>query len=236
MSVSSVVEKVQKLLALSKSNNANEAAAAAAAANRLMDQYRLSEADLEVEGQVMEPLEEDQGYIYETGKVTRWKMHMIMNLVAHYGLAVWNDNHFPDGRQITRYRLVGRKSDITITKYMFAWLSSECTRLATLQGKGRGRVWIASWCDGFVSGVNAQLRASRNEVAASASNAAMVKINARSEEASAFMRQLHTNLRKRGSSSQHQTDYRAFGEGLERGKNLHLGQHLGAGGVKLLGS
>lgn len=232
----SIIEKVQKLLALSKSENIHEAIAAAGAANKLIDEYRLSISDLEVNGQIVEPLEEDQSYIYESGKVTRWKMHMIMHLVKHYGLAIWNDVSYPEGRQVTRYRLVGRKSDITIAKYMFAYLSSECSRLATLQGKGRGRVWIASWCDGFVSGIYDQLKKSRNEVAVTTSNAAMIKIDLRSQEADEFMRQLHNNLRKKGSYSQHQTDYNAFANGLEQGKKIHLGQNLGDGEVKLLSS
>ena len=58
MSTAAIIEKVQKLLALSQSQNANEAAAAAAAANKLIDQYRLSESDLEVQGQAEEPVEE----------------------------------------------------------------------------------------------------------------------------------------------------------------------------------
>lgn len=37
-----IIDKVRKLLALSKSDNANEAAVAAAKANDLIDQYRLS--------------------------------------------------------------------------------------------------------------------------------------------------------------------------------------------------
>lgn len=47
MSMSPIIEKVQKLLSLSKSSNAHEAAAATAAANKLIDQHRLTMADLD---------------------------------------------------------------------------------------------------------------------------------------------------------------------------------------------
>lgn len=234
MSISPIVDRVQKLLALSKSDNPNEAAAAAAAANKLIDQYRLSEADLEIQGQAEEPLEEDEGYIYESGKITRWKSNLVMELVSHYGLYVWNDNYWPKGRQVSRYRLVGRKSDITIAKYMFSWLVLECQRLADLYAKGQGRVYVASYCSGFVNGVTEQLKASRKEVQAEASAGALVKINERSELAKLFAKSLHNNLVTRKSYSHGQTDREAFASGQVSGRNIHLGQSLGAGGAKLL--
>lgn len=235
MNISAVVDRVQKLRALSKSSNANEAAAAAAAANKLIDAYRLSEADLELQGQVEEPIEEDGGHIYETGKITRWKHCLVSALVDHYGLYVWNDICFPKGRQVSRYRLVGRKSDITVAKYMFAWLTAECQRLADLYAKGQGRVYVASFCSGFVNGVSLQLNASRQEVQKNASAGALIKINARSAAAEEFCLTLRKNLKKGKSFSQSQVDINAFLEGRETGKNLHLGSSLSGGAPKVLG-
>lgn len=235
MSTSTIIEKVQKLLALSKSSNMHEAMAAAAAANKLIDQYRLSTADLESEAHIEEPIEEDQGYIYESGKVTAWKYSLMMNLVKHYGLHLWNDCSWATGRQVSRYRLIGRKSDITIAKYMFAWLTSEATRLSTLEGKGRGRVYIASYCQGFIHGVSEQLKLSRGEAEKGASSNAIVHINARSAEAEAFLKTLRPNLVKKSAPSHSMIHGGAFRQGEEKGRNIHLGSHLGAGGTKLLG-
>jgi hypothetical protein len=234
MSVSTVVEKVQKLLALSKSANAHEAAAAAGAANRLMDQYRLSEADLEVQGQSEEPIEEDGGYVYESGKVTHWKKILMSVLIKHYGLAHWNDTTYTSGRKVSRYKLVGRKNDITVMKYMFAWLTAECQRLSALEAKGQGRVFVSSYCEGFVNGVATQLALSRADVEKTASNAAIVKIDARAQEASNFLSRLHTNLVFKKTTSYRQTDYAAFSQGKVRGSSLHLGKTISAGLPKLL--
>jgi hypothetical protein len=234
MSVQEVVDKVQKLLRLSKSNNANEAAAAAAAANKLIDEYRLSEADLEVQGQAEECLSEDDGYIYETGKLTTWKHTLVHVLVKHYGLSHFNDTSYSTGRKVSRFKLIGRKSDITIAKYMFTWLTMECQRLSDLYAKGQGRVYVASYCDGFVNGVAEQLELSRAEVKRAASSAAIVKIDARSELSKKFMYSLHSNLRTVKSMSYSRRDAGAFAAGETSGKNLHLGQSLGAGGVRLL--
>ncbi len=235
--ISPIIAKVQKLLALSKNNtSAEESANAARAANKLIDEYRLSEIDLEVQSEVVEPIEEDDGYIYESGKITGWKDLLISALVSHYGLSHWNDASWQTGRKVSRYRLVGRKSDISIAKYMFSWISSECSRLAGLYAKGQGRVYVSSYCSGFIVGVRDQLQASRKEVQKNASSAAIVKMDSRANEAKEFMYNLHSNLRPYKKSSSAQIDYSAYSNGRERGKLLHLGNHLGAGGVKLLGN
>ena len=235
MSVSSVVERVQKLLALSKSDNAHEAAAAAAAANRLIDQYRLSETDLEIQSEVVEPMDEDEGYIYESGRVTPWKMTLMNILIRHYGLACWNHTSFATGRQVSRFKLVGRKSDIAVAKYMFTWLTAECSRLSDIHAKGQGRIYVASWCAGFVDGVAAQLNASREEVKKVASQAAIIKLDLRSQESKDFMWQLHPDLRKINRSSSARTDYGAYVNGQQHGKRLHLGNSLGSGTKMLKG-
>ena len=228
MNISNVIEKVQKLLALSTSSNANEAAAAAAAANKLMDKYRLSEDDLEVSSEGFDAIEEDPDYIYQTGKITPWK-HILMHvLIRHYGCAHYNDNTFEKGRKFSRFRLVGRRSDITICKYMFSWLTLECQRLANIEVKGCGRVFIASYCEGFVHGVAEQLKKSRIEVQATATSAAIVKLDARSQEATKRMNELH-KLSYKKASSYRQTDRSAYSMGKERGQNIHLGSAMSSG-------
>jgi hypothetical protein len=236
MSVSPIIEKVQKLLALSKSCNANEAAAAAAVANRLIDQYRLSEADLDadVEGE-LEPIEEDSDYLYQSGKITAWKQTLVSILVKHYGCAYWNDATYASGRKVTRYKLVGKRSDVGIVRYMFAWLTAECSRLADMEAKGCGRVFVASYCMGFVRGVGDQLASSRAEVQKTATSNAIVKIDERESASRTAMYKLHSNLRTSKAHSQARLDYNAFSMGKVKGSNLHLGASLNSGGTKMLG-
>lgn len=224
-----VIERVRKLLSLAQSNNANEAAAAAAAANKLMDKYRLSHADLECSGQeAAEPIEEDPDYIYATGKVTMWKWTLLNVLAQHYGCTIWNDTSFDTGRQFSRFRSVGRKSDLTILRYMFAWLTMECSRI-TKNFAGSGRIVINSYCDGFVSGIRQQLAKSREEVKAEASSNAIVLINARSEEAKTWLFAQRTNLRTVKMASHAHRDRSAYSAGQERGRNMHLGAALDVG-------
>jgi len=229
MSITSVVDRVQKLLALSKSENANEAATAAALANKLIDQYRLSEIDLEIKGQAEEPIEEDAGYIYESGKVTTWKYTLVGLLVQHYGLSWWNDTSYLTGRMVSRYKLVGRRSDITVAKYMFNWLVLECQRLSNQHAKGQGRVYVASYCEGFVSGIADQLRASRVEVQKDATSAAIIRLDARSEASSDFLDNLHPELVVKKKKSFSRYNAMGYSAGLTSGRNIHLGESLGDG-------
>lgn len=231
-----IIEKVRKLLALSASNNVNEAAAAAALANKLIDANRLSEADLEdVVTENIEPIEEDSEHIYVTSKVTGWKSTLITNLAKHYGCAIYNDAVIISNRKQSRYRMVGRRSDLGITRYMFNWLLVEIQRLADITVKGCGRVTIASYCMGFVHGIIDQLKISRSEASKDASSSALIKINAREDEAKKMMLQWH-NLAAAKKYSSSQVDQAAFGMGKDKGKSFHLGASVAGGTTRLLGS
>lgn len=234
--ISSVIAKVQKLLALSNSSNANEAANAASAANKLIDEYRLSTADITTDQHESDPMVEDDSYIYETGRIVQWKQTLINVLADHYGVANYNNTYFPEGRKVSRFKLLGRLSDIQIVRYMFTWLNSECQRLADYQVKGQGRVVVASYCVGFVYGIETQLKASRKEVQQTATSSAIIKLDARLQESLDFLYAKHTNLKTVKSKSQSQLDYNAFMSGQQQGQRIHLGSALGTSKVKLLGN
>lgn len=234
MSVSPIIERVQKLLALSKgSSNANEAANAAGLANKLIDQYRLSIADLEASDVDCEPIEEDSEYIYESGRITAWKSNLVTALVKHYGCAVWNDVSFATGRKVSRYRMVGKRSDIGITRYMFSYLSLECERLAALEARGMGRIFAASYCIGFVYGVRTQLAASRLEAQKDATSSAIVKVDSRVAASNDAMNNMHRLKASKGYSSA-SINQNAYSMGKSKGQNLHLGASLNSGGTKAL--
>jgi hypothetical protein len=177
--INQIICKVKKLQALSLSSNINEAAAAAAAANKLIDTYRLQECDLEIDIESSDPIEEDTDYLYESGKITAWKQTLVSILVRHYGCAYWNDTSYATGRKVSRYKLVGKRSDIGIIRYMFSWLTAEVTRLSDREAKGMGRVFVASYCTGFVRGVDEQLKKSRLEAQKDATSTAIIKIDGR---------------------------------------------------------
>lgn len=256
-----IIAKVQKLLALSKSCNIHEANAAAAKANQLIDQYRLSELDLEVSGtQESEPIEEDSESIYETGKVTAWKETLLGILVRHYGCAHYMSfSKGNTGRKVTNYKVIGRRSDIGIVRYMFTWLMSECTRLAekeikeprkvidldsmeddntseAMSRKVSGRVTINSFCMGFANGIGIQLAESRKQVGIEGNSTGLVKLNDRARESKEAMYAMIPRLRPHNGSRSSQIDSNAYGKGRTAGTNMHLGASMStAGGTRLLG-
>ena len=132
--------------------------------------------------------------------------------------------------------MVGKKSDIELAHFMYAWLTTECARLSAAEARGRGRVFVASYCEGFVDGINIQFKASRLQAQATASSAAIVKIDARAKESETVLYNMHTNLRSKKSTSYSQRDSQAFGAGQSRGKSMHLGASMGSGSTKFLNS
>ncbi len=218
-----IIDKINKLRQLSTSNNIHEAAAAAAAANKLIDQYRLSEADLELTSQKSEEeIEEDSEIAYETGKITEWKRLLLTYISNHYGCYLYNNIDRTTGRKVSKYKLIGRRSDIAITKYMFNWLLLECSRLSLQEAKGKGRVYVASYCLGFTHGVNKQLQSSRQEITTTASNA-LVKLNNRRTEAELFAFKNISGLKSIRASSSASLNHAGYFAGNEKGKNIHLG-------------
>jgi hypothetical protein len=246
----SIIDKIRKLRELSKSDNVNEAATAARMADKLIAEHRISEAELNIaEGSNEKPIE-DTGVLYESARVIQWKSGLACRLAAHYSCAVWNDQArsktldlntgmYSYGNRVSRYRLVGLKSDIEIVNYMFAWLSTEIERLAKKNACGRGMVYRQSYCLGAVSGIREQLRLQKEETRASAQasghSTALVKLDERAKEADITMNTLHPHLSKeRKSSNQGGFDNGAFGAGKEAGKNIHLGKALSGQSNKLL--
>lgn len=229
-----IILKVQKLLELSKSSNVHESSAATGAANKLIDQYRLSAIDIATDSGESDPTVEDDSYIYETGRVIPWKNVLIHVLTTHYGVANYNDVYFPEGRKVSRFKLVGRSSDIQIVRYMFTWLTAECHRLANLQVKGQGRITVASYCEGFVTGISLQLRASRKEVQQTATSSAIIKLDDRLQESKDFMYNKYTDMKKVNYQTKSRLDTQAFAAGQQQGKNIHLGSALGGSKTKLL--
>lgn len=234
--INSVIDKVKKLQRLATSSNINEAAAAAAAANKLIDSYRIQESDLEIEDE-FSIVEQDEDFIYKSKKVTKWKYSLLSKLAKHYGCALFNNAAYDSHRKESRYQLFGQRSDIAICKYMFNYLQLECVRLSNLEAKGKGRIFVNSYCNGFVAGIVEQLNASRVELSKSASTQAMIKINSREKDAFKLMQEKIPNLKFSTKSFSSITDTNAFHSGMNKGKSLHLGSSLNSSvGGKLLGS
>ena len=172
-----VYAKIAKLRALATSPNQHEAAAAAAKAEELVQRYRVSEAEIGAaasapsEGLVSGP-------IADFGRqVPRWSRLLVNFLEQRYGCAGWRRYHLEQKRYT--FLSVGRASDLSTLRYMFAWLSGEILRLVALHGKGRGRRWRESYSVGLVYGIAEKMREAEAAARRQASSSALAVLDAR---------------------------------------------------------
>ncbi|NUP07781.1 MAG: DUF2786 domain-containing protein [Polyangiaceae bacterium] len=227
MSLEAVIAKVQKLRALAQSSNANEAANAAAAADTLIQEYRLSEADLEAKGASGEVPEEAVEPLFDGGaRSVSWRRVLAGRLARHYDVAAYIERNLLGNRQVDfAYRVVGRPSDVATLRYMFAWLGDEIERLAKAQ-PARER---ASFALGVVVGISRQLYESRRVANSTATPGAAIVLASRFEQSVAALDAKHAI--KKTIRAPRAGNISGFAKGVQTGEQLDLkgsGPRLGA--------
>jgi len=260
MNIQSVIEKIQKLRKLSRSDNIHEAEAAAAAADRLIQEHGLAEAQLEAEGAapVEKPSEDAASFVEWHGNAPTWQRILSSGLVRHYDCACYLKWIWVNGRNRLALQIIGRPSDIATARYMYGWLALEIDRLAKEASRGQGKAYADSFRRGAVSGVIEKLRLSRESVRQEAEarnkvaqainpelkiSAALAIYDRRREEAREAMHATHPDIaasakRSRGGSSYSSPSrYDGYTDGKRAGANIHTGAALGGGGTsRRLGS
>lgn len=232
MSIEAVLKKVRGLRALATSSNVNEAAAAAAAADRLIQEHRLSEAELESAGGPCEAIGEDATPIdaFQGRRLVSWKSTLCQVLTEHYGCACY----FQRIGGLTGMHIVGRPSDLAAVRDMYAWLTLEIERLVATNASGRAGK--NGYRLGAVVGIREALlrstKATGPTTGAPTGSAAMV-LQGRAEEASRWMNAAH-EMGKPDKSKLSVTDAAAFMAGRKAGANIHLGASLETGGPRAL--
>lgn len=194
------IAKVQALRALASNNaNENEQARATEAADRIMQEYRISQAELEAAGSVAsEPFV--KVVVSEGGRRTAWRETLLHSICDHYGACFYLSSYRSGGdygvqgrrgsKGVQAYTVVGRKSDTDIIQYMFTWLEAEIMRLCRFATGGKGVKAAGGYLVGCAAGVASQFYDMRQKarVAAQAStSAAMVLLDKRGSESRAHM-------------------------------------------------
>lgn len=163
MTASPVVDKIRKLLNLSKSSNVNEAASAAAMAQELMLAHEIEVADLEVTtGERAKPEAVHEEVLEEgNGRMQRWRLALAEQLCTAFGC----DLYFCPGGEIN---VIGPVSGIQTVRYMQGFLALEIHRLCEESCDAVGyavkpRVWRNQFKDGAVSAIGDRLREHRKE-------------------------------------------------------------------------
>ena len=220
-----VLDKVRKLLQLAKSDNANEAAAAMAKAQSLIEQHRLSVAELEASGDGdQESKTPTVVMVLEGVRLPIWQVRLIIILVEANGCDTWQGYAHKAGKVVSHYQVIGRASDVEAVKYLFAYSVSELTRLAKCC-KGLGRSFHNAWYQGAVTGIKDQITVAK-EIAhqeAHASTQALVLLDKRRTDAALAMRQLVPGLKTTPVRSGKLIGD-AYRAGREAGRNMPMGR------------
>lgn len=230
--LSSVIAKIVKLRSLASNNsNENEVKAATAAADRMMQEYRISQAEIEVTD-----VSQAEPFIHLTvsqgGRRTSWRETLLAALVTHYGCCFYLSSRRVAGKGVQSYTVVGRESDAAIVQYMFSWLEGEITRLCRYHSGGKGIAYAKSWLQGCAGGVSRQLSELREvQRAQAAVSSAMVILDKRCNESRANMTK--TVGTKKAKAVGSYSNYDGMQDGHDVGKNIKLRQGIGSNATSL---
>jgi len=230
-----IMDRIRKLQALATSTNVHEAANAAAKASALLDQYRLSQADINLSGTTVEtqrkPDVTSVNEVYQAGRIIPWKVRLLGVLASHYSCRVihWK------GHRTNNYTLVGVVEDVDIVRFMFTWLLLDVQNICNLEMKGRGHVACFSYCEGAVSGIATQLSRQREimrtEAVKSGQSMALMVLDQRQTYVDSEKNRIiapYAGRSKALPASKSRFDAWAFQRGQVTGENLHLGKKLRA--------
>lgn len=222
--IDDVISKVKKLYALAEANtNENEAAVAVAAAEKLLQQYRLSRAEVEAHADVQAEAPTEDGDPVEmfASRVPVWQQLLVGTLASHYGCALYKARSY---RQ-TAIRIVGCPSDVRLFRLQYDRVKAQIDRLTLKSGLGKGRSFCDSYRKGLVVVVHERLKAMRMEVRQAATSTALVKLDERESLAARKLMDTHSNLR-----TPRPTPLRVYNDGYEAGRNdghqIGLGEEL----------
>jgi len=135
MNHAEALEKAKKLLRLAQSDNPNESALAASRAQEIIDRFKIEKFALEFDNDKPaapdEPIKNFEGDpLDDTGRTETWKIRLAMELAKQNQCKIYSHRGLC---------IIGRPSDATAVRYLFAWLTREIERLAQGSCAGYGR-------------------------------------------------------------------------------------------------
>lgn len=215
----SLIEKVQKLLALSGGTaNEHEAAAAAAKATELIQAYNLEQGELEKSGKkVSEPI----GYVFVRVFTNAGKQQGVRKVwITDLAMCVCEAN-FCEARFGTQSIVVyGRPTDTELAAYMIQNLVFQLERMAFERGEAYAKAffkshgiyprqvsgsrnihnWKSSWLQGAVMVVREKLKAQRQKFQEESKNGLELVVTRGDELADYFKRQAAARAAARAAS------------------------------------
>lgn len=229
----SIIKKVQALRAQSKDKavTVEEAATFARLAELLIQKYTLEEADLESVRVTREEIGDDESPLTDWDqREVMWQNILIHNLCKAYNctsIIKWSTQN-----KIGMYA-IGRKSDIELLRYQYAFFTVELVRLAHLMApkdlkRGSGKTWYNSFYRGAVHAIVLSLESAKKEVRAQATSSSLIVVDSHIRALSAYRENKYGRMG--GSKSiGGNIDPDAYAAGMQAGSNLNAKPGLAPG-------
>jgi len=235
--IQSVISKVQKLLSMVEgSANEHECAAARSAADRLIQEYRLSAADLETKGAPEEAYVRKS--VHEGGKRMAWCEVLLAELCAHFGGYFYYSSYRSGGdggqgrdgsKGVQAYTVVAKESDLAVIEYFYDYLYKEVDRISKQRARGCGMKVALSYRMGMSIGIASQFRemraATRASAQANSQSSAMVLLDDRAKLAETEAKKQVPSLCK-GASISGGRDADARAAGYVEGRRVSINTAL----------
>jgi hypothetical protein len=150
----SILNKVRLLLNLSQSPNPNEAENARVMAEKLIEKYNITKAELKS----LDPKEyygEDEK-LFITAGVVAWKQQLAVAIAKYFDCQIVQEEYIPaQGEAAHQYHhyVYGDDDQVKDTQFVFHAFLIKIENLIDTRCLGRGDIYIASYCEGVVESV-----------------------------------------------------------------------------------
>lgn len=143
-----IIDKVKKLLALSKSSNEHEAGLALENANKLLMKHNLEMTDIE-EIDMNDIIEEDS--IISGKRIMSWKINLLESIMRLNGCQILMHNRRNGNKRISA---IGKKHNIEVSVSMYEYLTSTMDRTLKEKQKEEFMIDPFSYRMGFCSAIS----------------------------------------------------------------------------------
>lgn len=153
MSHEKILERIRRLLALSRSENLNEAGNAARAAQRLMSEHQIDEAQVSFDaGEADAPFADEE--IADFGQRTsHWRSIVLDGLASANGARAYLRAYKLAGVRHSTVRVLGPRAAVATVRYLFEYLIRQVEELVLRHEEASVR-----WKNAFRLGAAAMLR------------------------------------------------------------------------------
>lgn len=221
-----IIERIQKLLALSGNNtNENEAASALAKAQALLQEYNLEMAEVQKRTGKKSSYERLQ---FASESRDEWR-RQLMGIVAKHCFCKALFYRLRDKNETV---LIGEKQNIEATRMMYAFIERQLLFLAEkgleqykrrISSATHGRMWKMNFFDGAVAIIRERLEEEQRHFEARANECTSL-IVLKDKELATAIKTFYPKVGKH-TYSHRASNSDGYAEGQQAGKNVQLRQH-----------